>query len=134
MVKKKTSYFFLCFQFLFSIFFSITNIMSNIHQIYETLTPPSLGMARGIPRPSILEVPDLFSLLDSPKNRFYNCSIPRQNSPRTSKIPNFLFEHFKNENVRKFSAICQDFSVLFLFFRRTDQFLVLLPNIPNFKI
>ena len=29
-----------------------------------------LGMARGIPRPSILEVPDLFSLLDSPRNRF----------------------------------------------------------------
>ena len=36
-----------------------------------------LGMARGIPRPSILEVPDLFSLLDSPRNRFYNSSAPR---------------------------------------------------------
>ena len=34
-------------------------------------------MARGIPRPSILEVPDLFSLLDSPRNRFYNSSAPR---------------------------------------------------------
>ena len=36
-----------------------------------------LGMARGIPRPSILEFPDLFSLLDSPRNRFYNSSAPR---------------------------------------------------------
>ena len=34
-------------------------------------------MARGIPHPSILEVPDLFSLLDSPRNRFYNSSAPR---------------------------------------------------------
>ena len=37
----------------------------------------NVGMARGIPRPSILEVPDLFSLLDSPRNRFYNSSAPR---------------------------------------------------------
>ena len=36
-----------------------------------------LGMARGIPRPSILEVPELFSLLDSPRNRFYHSSAPR---------------------------------------------------------
>ena len=36
-----------------------------------------LGMARGIPRPSILEVPDLFSLFDSPRNRFYHSSNPR---------------------------------------------------------
>ena len=36
-----------------------------------------LEMARGIPRPSILEVPDLFSLLDSPRNRFYHSSDPR---------------------------------------------------------
>ena len=36
-----------------------------------------VGMARGIPRPSILEVPDLFSLLDSPRNRFYHSSAPR---------------------------------------------------------
>ena len=35
-----------------------------------------VGMARGIPRPSFLEVPDLFSLLDSPKNRFYHSSDP----------------------------------------------------------
>ena len=37
---------------------------------------------------SILEVPDLFSLLDSPRNRFYHSSSPRgprQNSSRTSK-------------------------------------------------
>ena len=36
-----------------------------------------LGMARGIPRPSFLEVLDLFSLLYSPKNRFYHSSDPR---------------------------------------------------------
>ena len=36
-----------------------------------------LGMARGIPRPSFLEVPDLFLLLDSPRNRFYHSSDPR---------------------------------------------------------
>ena len=36
-----------------------------------------LGMARGIPRPSFLKVPDLFSLLDSPRNRFYHSSDPR---------------------------------------------------------
>ena len=35
-----------------------------------------IGMARGIPRPSFLEVPDLFSLLDSPRNRFYHSSDP----------------------------------------------------------
>ena len=52
----------------------------------------SLGMARGIPRPSFLEVPDLLSLLDSPRNRFYHSSNPRgprQNSTRTSKLGNF---------------------------------------------
>ena len=32
---------------------------------------------RGIPRPSILEVPDLFSPLDSSRNRFYHSSDPR---------------------------------------------------------
>ena len=37
----------------------------------------NIGMARGIPRPSILEVPDLFSLLDSPRNRFNHSSTPR---------------------------------------------------------
>ena len=36
-----------------------------------------LGMARGIPRPSFLEVPDLFLLLDSPRNIFYHSSGPR---------------------------------------------------------
>ena len=48
-------------------------------------------MARGIPRPSFLGVPDLFSLLNSPRNRFYHSSdpwflakIPR--GPRTLKI------------------------------------------------
>ena len=53
-----------------------------------------IGKARGIPRPSILEVPDLFSLLDSPRNRFYHSSGPRgprQNSSRTSKIRPFHF-------------------------------------------
>ena len=70
-------------------------------------------MARGIPRPSILEVPDLFSLPDSPRNRFHHSSDPRQNTPRTPKIQNFIFEQLnmkKNENFRKFSEICQDFS------------------------
>ena len=48
-------------------------------------------MARGIPRPSILEVPDFFSLLDSPRNRFYHSSDPRvlakiPRGPRTLKI------------------------------------------------
>ena len=33
-----------------------------------------VGMARGIPRPSFLAVPYLFSLLDSPRNRFYHSS------------------------------------------------------------
>ncbi len=54
-------------------------------------------MARGIPRPSILEVPDLFSLLDSPRNRFYHSSDPRgprQNSSRTSKIDYPSFHNF----------------------------------------
>ena len=48
-----------------------------------------LGMARGIPRPSILEVPDLFLPLDSPRNRFCHSSDPRgprQNFSRTSKL------------------------------------------------
>ena len=47
-----------------------------------------LGMARGIPRPLFLEVLDLFSLLDSPRNRFYHSSDPRgprQNFSWTSK-------------------------------------------------
>jgi hypothetical protein len=34
-------------------------------------------LARGIPRPSILEVPDIFSLFDSPMNRSYHSSNPR---------------------------------------------------------
>jgi hypothetical protein len=100
-----------------------------------------LGMARGIPRSSFPEVPDLFSLPDSPRNRFYHSSAPRgprKNSPRTSKILNFLFEHLnmkKKENFRKFSEICHDFSVfILLFFRITDQFSALVPNIPNFEI
>ena len=37
----------------------------------------------------------------------------------------------KSENFQKFVEI---FLFLFLFFRITDQFLVLLPNIPNFEI
>ena len=50
-----------------------------------------IGMARGIPRPLFLEVPDLFSLLDSPRNRFYHSSDPRflakiPRGPRTLKI------------------------------------------------
>jgi hypothetical protein len=48
-----------------------------------------VGMARGIPRPSFLEVPDLFLPLDSSRNRFYHSSGPRgprQTSSRTSKI------------------------------------------------
>ena len=45
-----------------------------VKQIIPTAT---VGMARGIPRPSILEVPDLFSLLNSPRNRFYHSSTPR---------------------------------------------------------
>ena len=61
------------------------------HKNMKKHTPKQLelGMAWGIPRPSILEVPDLFSLLDSPRNRFYHSSGPRgprQNSSRTSKI------------------------------------------------
>ena len=43
----------------------------------KLLPHPQLGMARGIPRPSILEVPDLLSLLDSPRNKFYHSSAPR---------------------------------------------------------
>ena len=38
---------------------------------------PEVGMARGIPRHSILEVLDLFSLLDSPRNKFYHSSAPQ---------------------------------------------------------
>ena len=50
-----------------------------------------VGMARGIPRPSFLEVPYFFSLLDSPRNRFYHSSDPQvlakiPRGPRTLKI------------------------------------------------
>ena len=53
-----------------------------------------VGMAQGIPRLSFLEVPDLFSLFDSQRNRFYHSSNPRgprQNSSRTSKIGYLVF-------------------------------------------
>jgi hypothetical protein len=58
-----------------------------------------VGMARGIPRPSILEVPDLFSLLDSPRNRFYHSSDPRvlakiPRGPRKSNIRLFTMAEF----------------------------------------
>ena len=68
----------MCIQVFFYIF----------HQEYF-----KLGMARGIPRPSFLEVPDLFSLLDSPRNRFYHSSDPRvlAKIPRGPRRPlNFL--------------------------------------------
>ena len=66
----------------------------------KLLPHPQLGMARGIPRPSILEVPDLFSLLDSPRNRFHHSSDPRvldQNSSRTPKMNYVIITllHFK---------------------------------------
>ena len=97
----------------------------------------TLGMARGIPRPSILEVPDLFSLLDSPRNRFYNSSAPRflakiWRGPRKYRISFLSTSKMKiSENFQQFVKI---FLFLFLFFKITDHFLVLLPNIPNFKI
>ena len=58
-------------------------------------------MARGIPRPSFLEVPDLFSLLDSPRNRFYHCSDPRvlakiPRGPRKLKIWSKRSWNFQN--------------------------------------
>ena len=74
---------------------------------------------RGIPRPSFLEVPDLFSFLDSPRNRFYHSSDPRgphQNSPRTSKILKLFFEHL-NMKKMKISEICRDFSVFIFVFQ-----------------
>ena len=76
-------------------------------------------MARGIPRSLILEVPDLFSLLDSPRNRFYNSSAPRVLAKNRRDLENtelplqeikFIYKK-KNENIRKFSAIFQDFSI-----------------------
>ena len=58
-----------------------------------------LGMAQGVPWSSFPEVLDLFSLPDSPRNRFYHSSAPRgprQNSQRTSKIQKVQF-CIKNE-------------------------------------
>ena len=77
----------------------------QLHQKYQIL-----GMARGIPRPSILEVPDLFSLLDSLRNKFYHSSAPRI----LAKIcwgPRKYWISFKYGNFRKFSEICRNFSV-----------------------
>jgi hypothetical protein len=63
-------------------------------------------MALGIPRPSFLEVPDLFSLLDSPRNRFYHSSDPRVlakipgGSQKYQKLQHFL-EKFHKKNLRE---------------------------------
>ena len=70
-------------------------------------------MARGIPRPSILEVPDLFSLLDSPRNRFYHSSNPRvlaKISSRTSKIGSSEEVLHKTEGWRFISIVHENFS------------------------
>jgi hypothetical protein len=84
-------------------------------------------MARGIPRPSILEVLDFFSLLNSPRNRFYNSSAPRllakiPRGPRKhwiSFLSTFLYK--ENENIRKFLAICQKFSVFITVFQNNQS-------------
>jgi hypothetical protein len=57
-----------------------------------------LGMARGIPRPSFLEVQDLFSLLNSPRNRFYHSSDPRV----LAKIPRGPRKYKKYQKVQHF--------------------------------
>ena len=63
-------------------------------------------MARGTPRPSFLEVLDLFSLLDSLRNRFYHSSNPRvfakipQGPQKYQKIQHFL-EKFHKKNPPK---------------------------------
>ena len=54
-----------------SLFGPIVSFTCTLHLWYN------IGMARGIPRPSILEVPDFFSLLDSPRNKFYHSSAPQ---------------------------------------------------------
>ena len=63
-----------------------------------------VGMAWGIPHPSFLEVPDLFSLLDSPRNRFYHSSDPRvlAKIPRGPRTTHYIIKelaHFAKEMV-----------------------------------
>ena len=74
-----------------------------------------LGMARGIPRPSVLEVPDLFSLLDSPRNRFYNSSAPRVLAKvrRGSRNTEFPLNMKISESFQKFVKIFLCFRISF---------------------
>ena len=73
-------------------------------------------MARGIPRPLVLEVPDLFLLLDSQRNRFYHSSAPRILA-KTCRGPQKHWISFKYENFRKFSEFVEILLSLYLFFR-----------------
>ena len=65
-------------------------------------------MAQEIPRPSFLEVPDFFSLLDSPRNRFGSSrSLPKfAEDLESTEFSFWALKYEKNENFRKFSEIC----------------------------
>ena len=99
------------------------NGSSNIFPREGNFREYRVGMARGIPRPSILEVPDLFSLLDSPRNRFYNSSAPRflakiRRGPRKYRISFLNTSKMKiSENFQQF---VKNFLFLFLFFSKKD--------------
>ena len=65
-----------------------------------------LRMARGITRPLFLKVLDLFSLLDSPRNRFYHSSDPQvlaktPRGPRKYQIVQHFLEKFHRKNLRE---------------------------------
>ena len=52
-------------------------LISGDVNLVEKYIELKVGMARGIPHSSFLEVPDHFSLLDSQRNKFYHSSYPR---------------------------------------------------------
>ena len=98
----------------------------------------NVGMARGIPRPLM-------------SRNFFDSSIPRgidfitprllESLPKfaedleNTEFPFWVLKYEKKEKISEnFQKFVKIFQFLFLFFRITNQFLVSLLNILNFKI
>ena len=81
-------------------------------------------MARGIPCPSILEVPDFFSLLDSPRNKFYHSLALRILSKICRGLENTEFPlNMKiSESFQKFVDFFLFFSISFWYYYPTLKY------------
>ena len=66
---------------------------------------PGLGMARGIPRPSFLEVPDLFPLLEP---RGIDSSTPRILDPRQNFLEDLEDKLLANANYLQLQSLKPD--------------------------